>query len=102
MKKSHTKRAFYVRQSNYPNLEEALLIWIKQMRGNRVPLSTQLILKKASDFAALLGYEKFMASNGYFQRFKSRWRLSFATERGESEPVNEDVMNGFHPEYRMQ
>jgi hypothetical protein len=95
MKKSHTKRAFYVRQSNYPNLEEALLIWIKQMRGNRVPLSTQLILKKASDFVALLGYEKFMASNGYFQRFKSRWRLSFATERGESESVNEDVMNGW-------
>ena len=38
MKKKDAEKSSYVRQSNYPQLEKALVKWIQQMKIQKVPL----------------------------------------------------------------
>ncbi|KAH8021386.1 hypothetical protein HPB51_015566 [Rhipicephalus microplus] len=54
-----------LRPAKYPDREKALLIWIKQMRLQDIPLSGSVILAKAADFALQLDYNDFAASDGW-------------------------------------
>ncbi|KAG0432298.1 hypothetical protein HPB47_020988 [Ixodes persulcatus] len=59
--------------AKYPDLEKALLLWIKDMLAQDIPLSGPVILAKATDFAQPLGYDDFAASDGWLHRFRERY-----------------------------
>ena len=92
MKNKNTKRCSYIRKSNFPQVQEALIKWIKQMRDNKVSLSGPVIKEKALIFARLLGIENFKASDGYIAGLKKRYLIEFRNEHGESFSVDQNVV----------
>ncbi|KAH7935473.1 hypothetical protein HPB52_008407 [Rhipicephalus sanguineus] len=53
-----------MRTGAHPELEQALLIWIRKARSNRLPLSSDIVAAKASSLAIMLGLENFASSDG--------------------------------------
>jgi DDE superfamily endonuclease/Tc5 transposase DNA-binding domain/CENP-B N-terminal DNA-binding domain len=79
------------RSSKYPNVEQALALWIDQATENNCTLSGHIISTKAANFAQRLGIENFKGSNGWFDRFKKRYNVKQYTRCGEanSAPLEE-------------
>lgn len=75
------------RSAEYPDLEECLAEWIKDVLANNIPVDGKLIKEKALEFAALLNVVSFNASNGWFDGFKKRNCLAFKQISGESKSV---------------
>ncbi|KAH7970325.1 hypothetical protein HPB49_003770 [Dermacentor silvarum] len=53
-----------IRTAKHPDLEAALLAWIKEKRSQDIPLSGPIIVAKAADFALRLNVSDFAASDG--------------------------------------
>lgn len=87
-----------LRPAKYPDLEKALLIWIKKMRSQDIPLSGPVILAKAADFALQLDYDDFAASDGWLHRFRERYDLVFRAVSGEMNAVNMETCEGWRSE----
>ncbi|KAG0426455.1 hypothetical protein HPB47_026430 [Ixodes persulcatus] len=58
-----------LRSAKHPDLEKALITWVKQMRSQDLPLSGPIIMAKAAEFALHLKHHDFAASEGWFHRF---------------------------------
>ncbi|GFV01478.1 uncharacterized protein TNCV_2960721 [Trichonephila clavipes] len=65
-----------VSKSNFPRLEQSLMSWMRQCRGQNIPMGSSLLKKKAKAFAKELGIE-FSASEGWLTNFKKRNGLVF-------------------------
>ncbi|KAH7949521.1 hypothetical protein HPB49_011843 [Dermacentor silvarum] len=57
-----------MRTGAYPELENTLLIWIKEARNNKLPLIGEVVTAKALSLAAVLDINDF-ASDGWLTRF---------------------------------
>ena len=68
MKKTDSQQCKYIRQSNNPQLEKALIKWFPQMRQSKVSLSGPVIKSKAIKYAEMLKINDFKASDGWFAR----------------------------------
>ena len=55
----------------YDDVEEALLVWFKSVRGKNVPVTGAVLQTKASELAKELGHDNFCCSSGWLQRFKT-------------------------------
>lgn len=77
-----------LRTSAHPQLEDALVMWIKQVRSQNLPLSGPIIAAKAREFATKMALEEFSASDGWLSRFKERHGLTFKTVCGEKADVD--------------
>ncbi|KAM7290410.1 tigger transposable element-derived protein 6-like [Ixodes scapularis] len=78
------------RPSHYPDVEEALFSWFKDVRARNLPVSGALLQTKAVSLACLLGHHDFRASSGWLQRFKNRHEIVCHTLSGEGSAVNLD------------
>ena len=58
MNKKFHKKTCRIRGTVYPEVEEALILWMKQMRSNKIPLSGDLIKCKANEFAKKMNIDK--------------------------------------------
>ncbi len=54
------KKSSYVRNSDYPDIEESFIVWMRQMRAKKIPLSVEIISTKAKQFAELLKHPECM------------------------------------------
>ena len=54
-----------MRTSVYESVEEALLMWFKDIYGRNVPVSGEVLQMKASELASELGHDNFSCSNGW-------------------------------------
>ena len=70
----HRKR---MRKSMYTDVEEALLLWLRQSLVYNEPISGPIVQKKAKEFADTLGHSQFSCSSGWLARFKARHMISF-------------------------
>lgn len=70
----HRKR---MRKSMYTDVEDALLIWLRQSLHFNMPISGPIIQRKAKEFANILGHHGFSCSSGWLARFKARHMISF-------------------------
>ena len=70
-----------IKASTYPDVEEALILWMKNVRANEIPLSGETIKAKASEFAKQLNHNDFKATDGYLRGLKRRNNLAFIKER---------------------
>ncbi|KAG0425729.1 hypothetical protein HPB47_027107 [Ixodes persulcatus] len=72
-----------LRSAKHPDLEKALITWVKEMRSQDLPLSGPIIMAKAAEFALHLKHHDFAASEGWFHRFRQRHDLVFRIVSGE-------------------
>ena len=73
----------------FPELENALIIWIKQVRSVNIPIDGPTLTQKALEFAEKLKLgAAFSASPGWLSNFKRRNSLSFKSIQGEAGAVN--------------
>lgn len=77
-----------IRNSNYEDVEMAVLKWFTYARSQNVPISGLLLKEKALEIAKEIGVSEFSASNGWIERFKERNKLSFKKVCGEAAAVN--------------
>ncbi|KFR08652.1 Tigger transposable element-derived protein 4, partial [Nipponia nippon] len=69
-----------LRTAFYTDLEEALMKWYRTAQCLNVPVSGPMLRLKANDFAQKLGHSDFKCSNGWLDRFKSRYGLVFRAQ----------------------
>lgn len=70
----HRKR---MRKSMYTDVEDALLIWLRQSLHLKMPISGPIIQRKAKELALILGHPGFGCSSGWLARFKARHMITF-------------------------
>uniref|UniRef100_A0A8C5IF97 Tigger transposable element derived 4 n=1 Tax=Junco hyemalis TaxID=40217 RepID=A0A8C5IF97_JUNHY len=73
-----------LRTAFYADLEEALMKWYRIAQCLNVPVSGPMLRLKANDFAQKLGHSDFKCSNGWLDRFKSRYGLVFRAQPAEA------------------
>nr|XP_056711023.1 tigger transposable element-derived protein 4 [Euleptes europaea] len=66
-----------LRTALYTDLEEALVKWYRMAQGLNVTISRPMLRLRANDIAQKLGHHDFKCSNGWLDRFKSRYGLTF-------------------------
>lgn len=77
----HASSVKVVRNEVLEKMEEMLMIWMQDLIHKRIPMSTAAIRTKAVSFYDYLNNlkyeknEKFNASKGWFEKFKSRYSL---------------------------
>ncbi|KAM6071935.1 tigger transposable element-derived protein 4 [Theristicus caerulescens] len=69
-----------LRTAFYTDLEEALMKWYRIAQCLNVPVNGPMLRLKANDFAQKLGHSDFKCSNGWLDRFKSRYGLVFRAQ----------------------
>ncbi|XP_015264516.1 PREDICTED: tigger transposable element-derived protein 4 [Gekko japonicus] len=69
-----------LRTAFYTDLEEALVKWYRMVRGLNVTISGPMLRLRANDIAQKLGHSDFKCSNGWLDRFKSRYGLKFRSQ----------------------
>ncbi|GFS49071.1 tigger transposable element-derived protein 4 [Trichonephila clavipes] len=79
-----------VSKGNFPRLEQCLVSWMRQCRGQNIPMGGSLLKEKAKAFAKVLGIE-FSASEGWLKNFKKRNGIVFKKMCGESLSVGINV-----------
>lgn len=77
-----------LRSAEYPELENCISTWIKQVRNKNIPISGPMIKEKAREFASKLSIDNFSASNGWLEGFKRRNDIVFKNICGESNAVD--------------
>ncbi|NXJ29882.1 TIGD4 protein, partial [Dicrurus megarhynchus] len=73
-----------LRTAFYADLEEALMKWYRIAQCLNVPVNGPMLRLKANDFAQKLGHSDFKCSNGWLDRFKSRYGLVFRAQPAEA------------------
>ncbi|NXP10479.1 TIGD4 protein, partial [Thinocorus orbignyianus] len=76
-----------LRTAFYTDLEEALVKWYRMAQCLNVPVNGPMLRLKANDFAQKLGHSDFKCSNGWLDRFKSRYGLVFKAQPVEAAPT---------------
>ena len=67
-----------IRESNFPELEKAMMIWLKQISSSAssVPINGPIIKCQAEKFACFLKIKDFRCSTGWLDGFRSRNKIS--------------------------
>ncbi|XP_073897397.1 tigger transposable element-derived protein 4 [Castor canadensis] len=98
-----------LRTAFYTDLEEALVRWYRIAQCLNVPVNGPMLRLKANDFAQKLGHNDFKCSNGWLDRFKSRYGLVFRAQPEEATGTSVDpsivwhqnilpyYLNDYHP-----
>ncbi|GFW04236.1 tigger transposable element-derived protein 4 [Trichonephila clavipes] len=79
-----------VSKGNFPRLEQCLVSWMRQCRGQNIPMGGSLLKEIPKAFAKELGIE-FSASEGGLTNFKKRNEIVFKKMCGESSSVDINV-----------
>ncbi|XP_039396599.1 tigger transposable element-derived protein 4 [Mauremys reevesii] len=81
-----------LRTAFYTDLEEALMKWYRIAQCLNVPVNGPMLRFKANDFAQKLGHSDFKCSNGWLDRFKSRYGLVFRSKSIEPVATTADTL----------
>ena len=74
LEKSSNKRK-KVRESNYPDIENAFFKWFLSQRGKSIPIDGTVIEEKGMKYAKELGANDFKVSDGWLEPWKKKVRL---------------------------
>jgi predicted DNA-binding protein YlxM (UPF0122 family) len=78
----------------FPELEEALAIWISKALAANKTITGEIIIAKAANFAKLMNIENFTGSIGWLNNFKKRHNIKQYNKHGEAQSgPNEEELN---------
>lgn len=69
----------------FKSVDEAVLLWLQEMRAKNVSVSGPAMLIKAEEFAKHYGDTSFKASQGWLQKFKQRHGVVCKTVSGKQD-----------------
>ena len=76
----------------YPEVDKAMEIWFNDVKHNKnIPIDGPIMQEQAIRFANLFGIKDFKASNGWLEKFKTRYSLTFKNIVGEAGVVDKDA-----------
>ncbi|XP_064456657.1 tigger transposable element-derived protein 6-like [Ornithodoros turicata] len=78
----------YSAHLKFADIDAAMLQWVLEMNGQKVPLSDSAIQAKAKQLAQVLGTTDFKASNGWLYKFKERHGFVINKAREERDYVD--------------
>ena len=82
-----------IRHGKFPLLDDQLYSWFKQMRANEIELTGDMILEQAKILAVSLDYIDFKGSQGFLEKFKSRYGIKFRKFYGQGRSVDDTVVD---------
>ena len=74
--------------------DSAMLEWFSMARSKNIPVSGPMLQAKAVAVAEQMQLENFKASNGWVEKFKTRYKISM-TVSGESGEVREETVESW-------
>lgn len=74
-------------------VETALKLWFTNVRERDARVDGPLLRQKAEDLASKLGKENFVATEGWFQRWKKRENLVYRRMHGEQRDADQTAAN---------
>ena len=80
-----------LKSSNYDDLDQAVYMWFVKTRDEGTPVNGPVLKEKAIQYAKELYIENFKASNGWFERWKSRHEITFKTVSGEAKSCTKEM-----------
>ena len=73
-----------IRTAKHSDVESALLMWFKNARAQKIPISGPVLQEKAKEYAKGLGISDFQCSDGWLHGLKRRYDIQFRVISGES------------------
>ena len=77
-----TKR-MRLKEGTFAKLDELIFKWLLTVRSRNVVVSASILKTKAKELAGKIDIEGFQASDGWLDRWKNRYNVSFKTVSGE-------------------
>lgn len=78
-------KCFRLREATYPDVESALLMWLRDARSRDIPVNGLLLRKRAEQLAVVLGHDDGVTfSDGWLECFKARHGVTFMQVCGDS------------------
>ena len=87
-----SKRA---RMCRFQNIDSAMLEWFRMARSKNIPVSGPMLQAKAVAVAEQMQLENFKASNGWLEKFQTRYKIKGMTVSGESGEVREETFESW-------
>ena len=75
------------------DMEQCLYLWFANARSRNVPVTDEILKKKAKHFGDETGVTDFKCSNGWLQRFKARHGISLHIISGERTGVDRALID---------
>ena len=91
-KKGSNSKRQRLTQGTFANLDQAMFKWRLVARSRDVAVSTLVFKTKAIEFAEKMNVENFKASDGWLDRWKKRFNVSFKTVSGESNACTDEMV----------
>ncbi|UYV70141.1 TIGD6 [Cordylochernes scorpioides] len=76
------------RDGEFPEIEEALIRWIRQANAMKLAINGNILKEKAILLALKMSQDNFEASNGWLEKFKTRRNIAFKRLHGEAGSVD--------------
>ena len=83
-KKGSNSKGQPLREGTFANLDQVMFKWLLVVRSRDVAVSALVLKTKAIEFAEKMNIENFKASDGWLDRWKKQFNVSFKTVSGES------------------
>ncbi|KAL7306176.1 hypothetical protein TKK_0001621 [Trichogramma kaykai] len=101
----YAKQVKTSRNVNLEKMEEMLILWIQDVIRRNIPLCQAAVQQQAQDFYAYLEEKNptgdiFLASRGWFHRYRERYSLHNVRFSGESASADHDAARNYPPELR--
>ena len=77
-----------LKPAKHSELDEGVLIWLKQAREQNLPVGGDLIKEKALKLAEFMHIPEFIASEGWLDNFKKCNNITFKTVQGKAGAVD--------------
>ena len=92
MKKGTNSKRQQLRQGTFAKLDQAVFKWLHVVRSRDVAVSALVFKTKATEFAEKMNVENFKAFNGWLDRWKKRFNVSFKTVSSESNGCTDEMV----------
>ena len=76
------KKRKWINTAAYEEVDSAMYKWLKNARHSILPINSNLFKMKGLDFAKLLAFDDYQASDGWLGRLRKCFNVSFKTVSG--------------------
>ena len=88
-----------LKKSDNKDLDEAVFTWFKNVRSNNSPVNGIIIKEKALSLAKSLELTDFRASDGWLDKWKQRYNVTFKAVSGEGNAVTPEMTASWSETY---
>ena len=81
-----------LKQGTFAYLDDLIFKWLLNVRSRNVVVSASILKTKAKELAEKINIKGFQASDGWLDRWKNRYNVSFKTVSGEGNSCTDEMM----------